>query len=72
MWRLRMLRERYGVKFGVWLGYHLPMWVKYWAANDLVAKASSGEYGSTNVPDLTAMEVLKRTGRRMGWHGYAE
>lgn len=72
MWRLRMWREHWGVKTGVWLGYRMPMWLKYWCANDLVAKATTGEYGDTIVPELTAMDMLKRTGRRMGWEGYAE
>lgn len=65
MWRLQMWRAKYRVKFGVWLGYHLPMWVKYWATNDLVAKSTSGEYSSTIVPELPAMDVLKRMGDRI-------
>lgn len=72
MWRVRYWWYRSKDRVGIWVGYRMPMWVKYWCANDLIAKASCGEYSSTNVPELTAMEMLKRTGRAMGWHGYAE
>lgn len=72
MWRVRSWWYRFKLRAGIWIGYRMPMWVKYWCANDLIAKATTGEYGSTIVPELTAMEVLKRTGRAMGCPGYAE
>jgi hypothetical protein len=69
---LRWKRETWGVRLGVWLGYHLPMWLKYWCANDLIAKATTGEYGATVVPELTAMEMIRRTGKRLGWRGFGD
>lgn len=72
MWRFHNWRHMAKDRFGIWLGYHMPMWMKYWAANDLIAKASCGEYGDTLVSELPAMEVLKRTGKAMGWHGYGD
>jgi hypothetical protein len=62
--------DQWGVRLGIWFGYHLPMPLKYWAANDLIAKATSGRYSSTVVPELTAMDALKRAGRLMGWAGF--
>lgn len=71
-WRLRYWRERIKVKGGVWLAYRMPMWLKYWAMNDLVAKASCGPRSNVNVSDLSALDVLKVTGQSMGWSGYGQ
>jgi len=38
----------------------LPRWLVKWAAIRLIAYATSGKYGSTVVPELTAMDALKR------------
>lgn len=70
MWWFRYWWGNMSVRLGIWLGYHLPMWLKYWCANDLVAKATSGRYGNTVVPELTAMEMLKRAGRMTFKHGF--
>ncbi len=43
-----------------WLVWHLPKKVVYWSAIRLGAHATTGEYGSQNVPDLTFMDALKR------------
>lgn len=38
----------------------IPKRIKMWAYIDIVAHATTGKYGNTVVPDVTAMEVLKR------------
>jgi hypothetical protein len=42
------------------IAWRMPRWLVYWCANRLVAEATSGRYSSTIVPELTAMEALKR------------
>ena len=37
--------------------------LQYFLANDLVAKATTGEYSNTIVPELTALDALKRFGK---------
>jgi hypothetical protein len=43
-----------------WIAWRLPKRLVYWAAVRLVAHATQGVYGNTVVPDLTAMEALRR------------
>jgi hypothetical protein len=38
----------------------LPNWLVYWAAIRLIGYATEGKYASTVVPELTALEALKR------------
>ena len=38
----------------------LPKWLVYWASIRMIANATTGEYSSTVVPELTAMETLQR------------
>lgn len=47
-------------KIQMWFAWRLPKWLVKWAAVRLVAHATTGEYGSTVVPELTAMDALKR------------
>ena len=49
-------------KMRIKLAWAMPKWLVYWCAIRLVAHATSGEYGSTIVPELTAMDALKRWG----------
>jgi hypothetical protein len=49
-------------KFWSWLAYKLPRPLVYWAAIRLMAAATTGQYSSQVVPELTAMEALKRWG----------
>lgn len=42
------------------LVWRLPRWLIYWAAIRLMAHATTGRYGSQVVPDLYAMDALKR------------
>ena len=41
----------------------LPPRLVYWATIQAMAETTTGEYGSTVVPELRAMEVLKRYDR---------
>lgn len=47
-------------KLQMWFAWRLPKWLVKWAAVRLMAHATTGEYGSTVVPELTAMDALKR------------
>ena len=43
-----------------WMARHLPRRLRLWCAVDVMVHATSGKYGSQVVPDLTAMEALRR------------
>lgn len=47
-------------KFFVWFVYKLPRWVIYWSAIRLIGRATTGEYSNQVVPELLAMDALKR------------
>lgn len=47
-------------KFWMWLAWRLPRNLVYMAAIRLVAHATTGEYADTVVPEITAMEAVKR------------
>jgi hypothetical protein len=38
----------------------IPRRLRYWATIVSIAEATTGEYSGTIVPDLSAMEMLKR------------
>lgn len=50
-------------KFYQKLMKYLPAKLKYFAAIDVVAYATCGKYGSTVVPDLSAMDAIGRYGK---------
>lgn len=43
-----------------WLAWKLPKSLVYFAAIRLAVFATQGEYSKTIVPDLTAMDALRR------------
>ena len=47
-------------KLQMWVARQLPKWLVKWAAVRLIAHATTGEYSPTVVPQLTAMDALKR------------
>lgn len=47
-------------KITQWLAWRLPKRLVYWASIRLIANATQGKYSSTVVPELTAIEALKR------------
>jgi hypothetical protein len=46
--------------FWRWLSYQLPKRLVYFAAIRLGAHATTGQYGSTVVPELTFMDAVGR------------
>jgi hypothetical protein len=44
----------------IWIVWHLPRWMVYWASIRLVAHATQWAYSDQIVPDLRAMDALKR------------
>ena len=44
----------------IWIAWHLPKWLVYWAAIRVGANATTGDYSSTETPTLTFMDALKR------------
>ena len=47
-------------KFWLWFVWLLPKNLIMWATIRLLSHATTGKYGDTIVPELTAMEALKR------------
>jgi hypothetical protein len=55
-WRLPRWREN----IQTWIAWRAPRWLVYWCSIRLMAYATQGEYSDQVVPDLTAMDALKR------------
>lgn len=47
-------------KLQIFIAWRLPKGVVYWCAIRLMAHATQGKYGNQIVPELTAMDALKR------------
>ncbi len=47
-------------KFTLWFVWRLPDWVVYWCSIRLISAATIGKYSNQVVPELTAMDALKR------------
>ena len=47
-------------KLQQWLAFKLPKQLVYWSAIRVLAHATCGAYSATVVPELTAMEALRR------------
>lgn len=58
--------ERARVRMWLWAGRKLPAKLKYWVMIDVIAKMTTGEYGDTVVPEVTAVEILSRYGKASG------
>jgi hypothetical protein len=52
--------ERMIEKLTMKAAWMLPKRLAYWCAIRVIAHATQGEYGHQIVPDLTAMDALKR------------
>jgi len=61
VWKHRM--EVRGTKLAMGIVWLLPRWVVYWCSVRLMAHASTGQWGHQVVPELTALEALKRWDR---------
>ncbi len=57
---LRIKRRQMKEKAWMWLAWKLPKTLVMWASVRLISYATVGEYGSTIVPELSAMDALKR------------
>ena len=44
----------------MWIVWHLPKWIIYWAAIRLISYATSDKYSNTEVSSFLAMDALKR------------
>ena len=44
----------------MWVAWRLPRWLVYWAAARLMANATQGKYVAQVVPELNAIDALKR------------
>ncbi len=51
-----MFKER----VAYWTAWHIPRWLVYFATIRLVAHATTGQFSSTAVPELGAMDAIKR------------
>lgn len=60
-WRYRAKTDIYQ-----WIAHRLPARLRYFAAIDVGAYASTGRYGNTIVPDLTVMDAIDRFARDKG------
>lgn len=47
-------------KILMWIAWHMPRSVAYWCAVRVNANATTGKYETQVVPELTAMDALKR------------
>ena len=47
-------------KLQMWLAWKLPKWLVMWASVRLMANATQGDYSGVIVPELTALDALKR------------
>ena len=52
-------------KLCLWVTWLLPRTLVYWCAIRLGAHATTGQYGSQVVPELTFMDALKRWGHEL-------
>ncbi len=53
---IREIREKLHMK----IAWALPRWLVMWTSVRMIAHATQGEYGTTIVPELSAMDALKR------------
>ena len=43
-----------------WIAWRMPRWLVYYCSVRMIANATTGQYGKTEVPRLTAMDALGR------------
>lgn len=63
LWKLSYQKSRAKEKVWLWLVWKLPETLIKWAAIRLIAHATTNKYKTTVVPELTAMDALKRWGK---------
>ena len=55
-WRLPKWKE----KVQIWVAWHLPRWVVYWATVRCGVHGTTGQYSHQEVPALTVGTALRR------------
>lgn len=60
MWIIKHWFERKAEKILTWFVWRLPKKIVMWSAIRVVAHATTGKYSGQIVPDLTAMDAVKR------------
>lgn len=60
MFWIRFYCVRVKEKLAIKMAWMLPRYLVMWCAMRVVAHATSGDYGSTIVPQLSAMDAIKR------------
>ena len=59
--RVKVLRVKFSNKLSMFVVWNiLPERIIYWASIRMIAYATGGKYGSTIVPELSAMDALGR------------
>jgi hypothetical protein len=58
--KIRYAIERAYVLGATRLAAKAPRWLRYWLTLDAIAKATTGKYSATVVPELRAIDVLDR------------
>ncbi len=53
-----------GTKLAMAIVWWLPKWVVYWCSVRLMAHATTGKWSKQVVPELTALDALKRWERQ--------
>lgn len=59
-WQIESWIRRRPEKILMWIVWRLPKKIVMWSAIRVVAHATMGQYGKTVVPELTAMDAVKR------------
>lgn len=59
-WELALWRRRQTERWALRIAWAMPHWLVYWCSIRLIAHATTGVYGATEVPSLPAMEALTR------------
>lgn len=44
----------------IWIAWHVPKWLAKWCAVRVMVNATQGDYANQVVPELLAMDALKR------------
>ena len=60
MLELRIFVRKIKEKLQMKAAWALPKWLITWASVRMIAHATQGEYGTTIVPELSAMDALTR------------
>jgi len=62
VWKHRM--DVHGTRLVMWFVWLLPRWLVYWCSVRLMSEATTGQWGHQVVPELTALDALKRWERQ--------